>query len=447
MADACSCRVVLNRHALRNVLIPVLTTLGTSLRFSLASLPVVEAFFNWPGVGLALLQAIESGLSPLVTDLIVSLGFLFLLINLALDVLYQVIDPRLRAEAQSQVQTEERRTWRERWEEFKSQIADRVPPSRKLPAFGKVRQSAIRNPPPHQDPGVGRGRGPGHVAEPVHARRICRARPGRQGRPVIPTFYVTGEIAQDLLAGTGTTLGTLKSRSTTMPLSTTVHMAATIEVHEVNARNVLGLLPGADPDHQDETVVLGANYDALGRDPDGTIYNGAYVNASGVAAMLEIARLWQAQGFRTVAMLNLNMVGRGEEMTIVGREAVADQFEASARVYSATVDFIPAVDWGDSLPFHEGAVPTAMLVCFETSQESVYHRPEDDVENIQLGSLRAAGVLAAHSLAAWSGGGPTVPLPAGGPQRTLRDLVLPTPTCPSPWPVGAMTCDHGNWSR
>jgi len=296
----------------------------------------------------------------------------------------------------------------------------------------------------------------------------------------IPTFYVTGEIAQDLLAGTGTTLGTLQSRSGTMPLSTTVHMAATIAVHQVNARNVLGLLPGTDLDHRDETVILGANYDALGRDPDGTIYNGAYVNASGVAAMLEIARLWQAQGFRparsvlfaawddqeqgwlgsryyvrnparpldrTVAMLNLNMVGRGEEVTIVGRETVADQLEASARVYSATVDFIPVVDWGDSLAFHEGAVPTAMLVCFETSQESVYHRPEDDVENIQLGSLRAAGVLAAHSLAAWSGGGPTLPLPAGGPQRTLRDLVLPTPTCPVPWPVGAMTCDHGNWLR
>jgi peptide/nickel transport system permease protein len=85
-------RVVLGRHALRNVLIPVLTTLGTSLRFSLASLPVVEYFFVWPGVGLTLLQAIESGTSQLVTDLVVSLGFLFLIINLALDVIYQIID-------------------------------------------------------------------------------------------------------------------------------------------------------------------------------------------------------------------------------------------------------------------------------------------------------------------------------------------------------------------
>ena len=296
----------------------------------------------------------------------------------------------------------------------------------------------------------------------------------------IPTFYITEAIAQDLLAGTATTLGKLQLHSTSVPLSTTVHMAATIEVHDVNARNVLGLLPGSDPDHQEETVIIGANYDALGRDPDGTIYNGAYVNGSGVAAMLEIARLWQAQGFRparsvlfaawddqeqgwlgaqyyvrnpvspldhTVAMLNLNMVGRGEDVAVVGRGVVADQFEASARVYSATVSFIPTTEWGDSLAFYEGAVPTAMLACFETSRDSVYHRPGDDVENIQPGSLRTAGVLAAHALAAWSGGGPTAPLPATGPGRTLRDLILPTPTCAPPWPVGAMTCDHGQWSR
>ncbi len=89
-------RVVRNRHALRNVLIPILTTLGTSLRFSLASLPVVEYFFLWPGVGLMLLEAIEFGMTPLVTDLIVSLGLLFLLINLALELIYPLLDPRLR---------------------------------------------------------------------------------------------------------------------------------------------------------------------------------------------------------------------------------------------------------------------------------------------------------------------------------------------------------------
>ncbi|MFP4343234.1 MAG: ABC transporter permease subunit [Anaerolineales bacterium] len=88
--------VVRRRHAIRNVLIPILTTVGTSLRFSLASLPVVEYFFEWPGVGLMLLEAIQMGITPLVTDLIVSLGLLFLLINLAIEVVYPLLDPRLK---------------------------------------------------------------------------------------------------------------------------------------------------------------------------------------------------------------------------------------------------------------------------------------------------------------------------------------------------------------
>jgi len=89
-------RVVYNRHALTNALIPILTTLGASLRFSLASLPVVELFFNWPGVGLTLLQAIDKGMSTFVIDLILSLGFFFLLVNLTIETFFPLIDARLR---------------------------------------------------------------------------------------------------------------------------------------------------------------------------------------------------------------------------------------------------------------------------------------------------------------------------------------------------------------
>lgn len=106
-------RVVRDRHALRNVWIPILTTVGTSLRFSLASLPVVEYFFIWPGVGLALLGAIELGMTPLVTDLIVSLGLLFLVLNLGLEVVYPLLDPRLRNGEQEE-EWQEARSWRER---------------------------------------------------------------------------------------------------------------------------------------------------------------------------------------------------------------------------------------------------------------------------------------------------------------------------------------------
>ncbi|MBN1888744.1 MAG: M28 family peptidase [Thermoflexales bacterium] len=299
----------------------------------------------------------------------------------------------------------------------------------------------------------------------------------------LPAFWITEAIAQDLIAGSSYTLDDLERLSVPTPLSTTVHMAASIQAREVEARNVLGLLPGTDPQHKDEIVVIGAHYDHMGRDPDGTIYNGANDNASGVAVMLEIARLWQAQGFRparsvlfaawddeeqgllgshyyaynsiypldrTVAMLNLDMVGVGEELIISGRGIMATQLQASTRVYSVTATIEPQAGGSDDASFQDVGVSAGSYFMFPvigSDLELAYHRPEDDVQNILPGSLRTVGVLSAHTMAAWSGGGPTLPLPAAGPSRTLRDLILPTPVCPTPWPLGSMTCDHGQWSR
>lgn len=96
-AKGLSSRLVRDRHATRYILAPVLTTLGASIRFALSSLPVVEYFFLWPGVGLLLLEAIKLGNAPLVTDLIVCLGLFFLVVNLVLDVVTPLLDPRLRA--------------------------------------------------------------------------------------------------------------------------------------------------------------------------------------------------------------------------------------------------------------------------------------------------------------------------------------------------------------
>ena len=83
-------------HAMRNVAVPVLTAIGVSLRFSLSTLPVVEFFFAWPGIGLRLLEAINARQTEVVVTLALSLGLTFLIINLILDVAYRMIDPRLR---------------------------------------------------------------------------------------------------------------------------------------------------------------------------------------------------------------------------------------------------------------------------------------------------------------------------------------------------------------
>ena len=90
---------VINVHALRNIAIPVLTAIGVSLRFSLGSLPVVEFFFGWPGMGFHLLNAINDRQTPVVVALAFIIGSTLLLVNLALDILYRLVDPRLREKA------------------------------------------------------------------------------------------------------------------------------------------------------------------------------------------------------------------------------------------------------------------------------------------------------------------------------------------------------------
>lgn len=87
-------RMVFLRHILRNAGIPLLTTAGVSLRFSLSMLPIVEYIFTWPGVGLTLLQTRDT---QKIILLVLPLAILFIGINLMLDLLYLLIDPRLRS--------------------------------------------------------------------------------------------------------------------------------------------------------------------------------------------------------------------------------------------------------------------------------------------------------------------------------------------------------------
>ena len=90
-------RLVMDRHVFINAAVPVLTTLGISLRFSLSSLPVVEYFFGWPGMGFTLLKSISLQDDTLTVVLILCLGILFILVNLFLELAYRLVDPRMRA--------------------------------------------------------------------------------------------------------------------------------------------------------------------------------------------------------------------------------------------------------------------------------------------------------------------------------------------------------------
>jgi peptide/nickel transport system permease protein len=89
-------RVVLGRHALKNALIPVVTVMGIQMGYLLGGVVVIEQIFGLPGVGWMLLNALFQRDYPVVQPAILLLTALFVLVNLAVDLLYAVIDPRIR---------------------------------------------------------------------------------------------------------------------------------------------------------------------------------------------------------------------------------------------------------------------------------------------------------------------------------------------------------------
>ncbi|GAB4404843.1 MAG: ABC transporter permease [Anaerolineales bacterium] len=88
--------MVTRAHAYPNAAVPILTALGVSLRFSLGSLPVVEYFLGWPGIGAALLDAIRNRQDIGVAGMALVIGLTFMLVNLLLDISYRYVDPRLK---------------------------------------------------------------------------------------------------------------------------------------------------------------------------------------------------------------------------------------------------------------------------------------------------------------------------------------------------------------
>jgi len=92
-------RPVFLRHVLRNAGVPILTTVGVSMRFSLAGLPIVEYIFSWPGIGLRLLTAVQAQDTTTVVGMTLPLVLLFVLVNLLLEIIYPLVDPRLRDSA------------------------------------------------------------------------------------------------------------------------------------------------------------------------------------------------------------------------------------------------------------------------------------------------------------------------------------------------------------
>jgi peptide/nickel transport system permease protein len=90
-------RTVVYKHALRNAMIPVLTLIGLQFGALLAGAIVTETIFSWPGIGRLTVSAISNRDYPLLQGCILAVGLTYVLVNLATDVLYMVVNPRIRS--------------------------------------------------------------------------------------------------------------------------------------------------------------------------------------------------------------------------------------------------------------------------------------------------------------------------------------------------------------
>lgn len=182
--------------------------------------------------------------------------------------------------------------------------------------------------------------------------------------PTIPTFHITRSTADALLGEAGLSLAELAAslqaepnphpwRQTDLPVRVSLKLRLS-EVQEIEGRNVLGIWPGSDVLLDEELVIVSTHYDAAGRDPDSTLFPGASNNASGVAAMLDVVRLWREEGFtprRTVlfAAWTGGMLERG------GAYRYADSSRVSALRPVAALHLFSVGRGGDALLINSSA--------------------------------------------------------------------------------------------
>jgi peptide/nickel transport system permease protein len=89
-------RLVVSRHAMRNALLPAITVIGLEFAFLIGGLVVTEQVFNLNGIGKLFVQAVSRNDFTLIQTMVMLLSVIYIAVNLVIDVLYAVLDPRIR---------------------------------------------------------------------------------------------------------------------------------------------------------------------------------------------------------------------------------------------------------------------------------------------------------------------------------------------------------------
>ena len=95
-AKGVSARIVVYKHALRNAFIPVLTVIGLQFGTLLGGAVLTETVFAWPGLGRLLVDSINGRDFPMVQGIVLTFAAMFIIVNIITDLLYTVVDPRVR---------------------------------------------------------------------------------------------------------------------------------------------------------------------------------------------------------------------------------------------------------------------------------------------------------------------------------------------------------------
>ncbi len=98
LAKGISRRKVYTKYAWKNALLPVVTVVGIQVGFMLCGSVVIENIFGWPGLGSLLIKAITLRDYPLIQAILFISSFIFTLVNLLVDIVYTIVDPRMRLE-------------------------------------------------------------------------------------------------------------------------------------------------------------------------------------------------------------------------------------------------------------------------------------------------------------------------------------------------------------
>jgi len=211
------------------------------------------------------------------------------------------------------------------------------------------------------------------------------------------------------------------------PLNKRLQVSVEVSFTEnANAYNVLGFIPGSDPASR-KAVIIGAHYDHWGRDVDGSIFRGANDDASGVAVMMETARvfsavvkprwsvlfaawsgeeegLWGSYAYvndpffpleGTIAYLNLDMVGYGQQLQCQVSEAhreLRSVVTESAEQLGISLDLQGFFGSSDQVPFEKRKVQNLMFIYWP---DEVYHTPADTADHVSRRNILETARLTA----------------------------------------------------